>query len=1161
MGEGYGREMSGLLGTTFVGIAINILTAETDAWWGPLQPITRYPYVWVPLSLALWAIWRFWRRWRTAVTWTSEESPYPGLAYFTEERSSVFFGRERETRELLHRLERSGTAPHQRVIAIVGPSGSGKSSLIRAGVLPRVPRRWRRIGPIRPDANPFLALAEALTDEPGDVSTTARLLRAEARNDSGSPSLLPRLLPGPAILVVDQLEDLYTATAAADRDAWWSLLARTLRARHELRILVAFRPEFRREVMEQKHRLVTAPFPVGPLDALRIRHAITAPAAAAGITFEGDLVDRMVVDATVGDALPLLGHLLQRLHQEATGNHITVQQYEHAGQVAGSIAAHAETVYSSLVEVFGEDLVDAVLLRGMGREGDQSVRRAIWRSALSDDERQIVEVFRDARLVVDIKDGTALEFAHDALFRHWERLTTLVNAHAEQLRLITQLEQRAAMWQFQPRSDDLLRGESLASARKLAEKCTLSHATALLIEASHAADLTERAKRSERLAASAQQFQHQEPELAKALLHALITEVADTEAARLSLWALTAVPDQRHLPIGHTVTVTSATWLPDGRRWRTADETARICTWNRNGDLEEVVHGTATGIAGTSILSRDGSYALTQNGRRSVLWRVADGRRLGTRRSDGFAPGAVSWGTDGRFAGRFTHGATDVYQLIDGKPEHLFSVERTDAVAMSWSPKGDRLAVVTDEGLAVFAMGTTAEEVFRHATRWQSPGLTWAPDGMRLAVSASLSPQRGSALVLDPERMLLVFDTFTGVMSDHSRSWAGEAIAWSPKEDVIAFGTGRIRHMPRMGLLDVTSARTVHRRARPRALDIITWSRDGATIGSAAGLGNTELLDLQERRFRRLPSGKLRRVSWAPAGKRLVIGRLGVSPQVISMTSPTGSRTLPTGCVHEGSWSALGNLIAISEGPQVIVCDEATGSVRSEFGGSLAVTDLQWCPEETRIVTLSGDFWERVPPALTVWDVQERRSVAELEAAEKITGCARWAPDGTFLAAADGPGFTLWDGRDYRLAHRCGGESDTPVRTLAWSPNSPRLAVARGRQIEIWSVAEPRLESRCFAHSGDVKLIRWSPDGTKLAGLAGDELFLWRVSDGLPLGVITYPGSQALAITWRDTLDLTSQDGTVWNWTVPGHEGTPHLPEEDVRPLSADERRRYGLAV
>ncbi|MFD6679983.1 ATP-binding protein [Micromonospora parva] len=190
----YRRESGALLGAIAVGLAINILTARADSWRGPWRFVLDYAYLWLPLCVVLWLGWRYFQHRRTAVTWRSAESPYPGLAPFTAERAGVFFGRDREARDVLNRLERSGPTPATRIVAIVGPSGVGKSSLIRAGVLARLPRRWAVVGPLRPAADPFMSLAAALADGPKAVLETARLLREEAASPEAPLQVVPSFL-------------------------------------------------------------------------------------------------------------------------------------------------------------------------------------------------------------------------------------------------------------------------------------------------------------------------------------------------------------------------------------------------------------------------------------------------------------------------------------------------------------------------------------------------------------------------------------------------------------------------------------------------------------------------------------------------------------------------------------------------------------------------------------------------------------------------------------------------------------------------------------------------------------------------------------------------------------------------------------------------------
>ncbi|MEU6204111.1 NACHT and WD repeat domain-containing protein [Micromonospora musae] len=1173
----YRRESGALLGTIAVGLAINILTARTDSWHGPWRSVLDYAYLWLPLCVILWLSWRFFVHRRTAVTWRGAESPYPGLAPFTAERAGVFFGRDREARDVLNRLERSGPAPATRIVTIVGPSGVGKSSLIRAGVLARLPRRWTVVGPLRPAADPFMSLAAALTDDPEAAIETARLLREEASSPVASLQAVPSFLAaarGPVLLVVDQAEDLYTMTGEHDRDQWWTLLTRTLTVLPELRLLVAIRPEFRRRLTDQQTGFITRPVAIGLLDPARIRQAIAGPARAAGLTFEDDLIDRMTADATVGDALPLLSHLLQRLHLQSDRQHITVAQYEQAGEVGGAIAAHAEQIYESLTERYPQHAVDSALLRGIALEGKETVRRTIRRSDLGTTAASILEEFRAARLIVDVEDGTCLELTHDALLRQWRRLASLISANEERLHRITRLEHRATAWQADPHTDDLLRGRTLADALALAAEVPLSTAARRLLDASSESDHQDRLRQSERIAELAQQVRRQDPELAVALAHTALHELPPTPTATMTRWALTATSQLRHLTIGHTTGITSAVWLPASGALRTADKTGRVCTWDDAGGLADVAFAADVEACGHTILSASGALALTEHDRGAMLWRVADGRSLGTYREGTAASfDSFSWRDDVCFAGQFDYRTVDVCRLDDDVPQFVTSIPATHVRATAWSPHGDRLAIASDDLLLVVSIGEQVLEVLRQQVAWSDPVLCWAPDGIRLAVSAAPAFTMRHAEILAPTRRTLwIYNTDTGQAADSAPPGMTETMAWSPVEDVIAYALRRTRDRNRVALIDVGTGRTVERRARPHQISTIAWSSDGKRIGLGTSFHNVEIWDLIGRSFRRLPTGSLREISWSPDLRRAVVKRTGTTPEVIEVDEVT---PLPLGdddCLSI-AFSPLGDLVATAMQEQVTVWDARSGVLRVQWGAQPRqaprhapistplpwVYGLAWSGDGSRLAVHTHCFFGRTRPALSVWDVAKAQRLAVLDGGEDSTGTITWSPDSSLIAVVAGKHKVgLWSGDDYTLVHQW--RTEGPVAALAWSDDSTRLAAALSNHIEIWNVAQKQVGSRCLGHTGNVKHLAWATDGHRLATISDDYmLYIWRAQEGWPLGVLDIPHGVVRSLSWQDALIVTYDDGTIMSWDVCNDPTQVSAEGGELRALSTEERERYGL--
>ncbi len=384
--------------------------------------------------------------------------PFKGLASFEPVDADYFFGRERLVAELVARLVGAG------FLGIVGPSGSGKSSVLRAGLLPALAGGvlpgsggWRRLL-LRPGERPLEELRRVLVS-----GATDPLAEALDTLPSGA-----RLL-----IAVDQLEELHTACRSdTERAGFADTLARAA-ADPEGRavVVVALRADFYgrfaaypglAELLGTNHVLVA------PMQASELRRAVELPAGRVGLRVEPELADALVDDVE-GEpgALPLLSTALLELWQKRQDNALTLATYRESGGVHGAVARLAEGTYARIPDE-RKQLVRAVMLRLVGEgEAEAPVRRRAPLAELdlerSGDVADVLATLADSRLVT-VSEGN-VEVAHEALLREWPRLREWIEEDTEGRRLRRHITQAATEWDAAGRDQgELYRGARLAAA-------------------------------------------------------------------------------------------------------------------------------------------------------------------------------------------------------------------------------------------------------------------------------------------------------------------------------------------------------------------------------------------------------------------------------------------------------------------------------------------------------------------------------------------------------------------------------------------------------------------------------------------------------------------------------------------------------------------------
>jgi tetratricopeptide (TPR) repeat protein len=428
----------------------------------------------------------------------ADRSPYPGIHAFEAEDAAIYFGRDDETRAVVERLDARRTQGGARLLLVIGASGSGKSSLLRAGVLPQIARRrrdWIALPPIRPEKAPLETVAKAIADHLGKPEEWRawhqRLGQSAAADDLDE--LLKDLRVGEArnaivLLPIDQFEEVFTVASAAERAGFMRLLASALDPVRDSPLMVI--ATGRSDVLEglvQAADLAqltdTFPLPLMPLD--RVPRLVEGPAAVAGINVEKGLSERIARDVESAEALPLLAHTLWLLYRRGGDDKkLAIAEYEALGDpqrglnpIQNSVRLVADQVIAGLRP--GEQelaaLRDAFVphLVRIRLEDGKRVRQPARMAELPPDSLRLVRALVQARLLTARgadadRIESLVEVTHEALFKAWPDLDRWLTEEQTFLLDLERIRSAHEVWSQAPaeqRSHALLHGLLLTRAR------------------------------------------------------------------------------------------------------------------------------------------------------------------------------------------------------------------------------------------------------------------------------------------------------------------------------------------------------------------------------------------------------------------------------------------------------------------------------------------------------------------------------------------------------------------------------------------------------------------------------------------------------------------------------------------------------------------------
>lgn len=434
-------------------------------------------------------------------------NPYKGLQAFRAEDQANFFGRDALIEILFEAVEQKGQSA--RLLAILGASGSGKSSVIMAGLLPKLEAQhpdWIFLDPIVPGNHPIENLTIALARQFEKKAQAAIREDLLDRSTRGLHRLARELSDKPVVLYIDQFEEVFTLVdEESERRQFIDLLTTaSTEANGILYVLLSMRADFYDRPLQYKlfgDLLAEHHTPITPMTLADLYDVIQKPVQNEGVSFEEGLVTELVFEVRneIG-ALPLLQFTLEELFEQRKGNTLTISAYEQMGGLKRTLPQYAEHTFMLLSSNHHKRLARTLFLRliEVGQtEQDTTRRRASYSELILPDInatrilQEVASTFADARLLVSDQSGDerTLEVSHEALIREWERLGEWLRDAREDLRLQKSLSADVADWKRRNQPDDMLyRGTVLKDAQAWSERNSASRDETHFLNASKAAE-------------------------------------------------------------------------------------------------------------------------------------------------------------------------------------------------------------------------------------------------------------------------------------------------------------------------------------------------------------------------------------------------------------------------------------------------------------------------------------------------------------------------------------------------------------------------------------------------------------------------------------------------------------------------------------------------
>jgi WD40 repeat protein/energy-coupling factor transporter ATP-binding protein EcfA2 len=1027
-------------------------------------------------------------------------SPYKGLVKFEASDREKFFGRDRWIVELADYLAK------ENVLLLLGASGSGKSSLVQAGIIPKLKDRWGSNQLVsfifEPDVNPFESFYGSLLVN--NYGQSAAKLAQSVKEDTLIQVVKSLKQDTHWIIFIDQFEELFTRTPKKERDIFIkSLLQLIKKADASIKIILTMRadfldklspyPNFVKTIYKPHNHLLTE------MDDIELRLAIAEPAARNGVIFEQGLIDQIIADFhRQAGSLPLLQYTLDELWKKENiqGRVLNIKTYQDLGGVTGALQKQANKIYDQFNEQ-QRKAAEQIFIGLIDLEGKEPVSRRADKAIFEQDKLQkevLSQLINNRLLVSKGNDREAtVEVAHEELLRSWEVIQNLIRENEEIIVLGNRLSADAKQWDElrkknpQKAPSELWNGSKLARVVELRAKESLPNLEAVAIEFIEASKT------------QAEQQKNKQIRTARRITAGSLVAVVISSGLGLMAWNQ---KNQAELNQAESMGRESLSLFNEGKELEAflqAIKAGKILQGQEitnpevltalqvlrfNGREHNRLEGHKDSVWSLSF-SPDGKILATGSFDKTIkLWNVETGKEIRTLIGHDGSVNSVSFSPDGKTLATGSFDKTiNLWNVETGKEIRTLTGHDDSVNSVSFSPDGKTLATGSfDKTIKLWNLeiGKEIRTLTGHGKGVST--LSFSPNGKTLATGS-----------FDKTIKLWNLETGKAIYTLTGHNDSVLSMSFSPDGKTLA--TGSFDKTIKLWNLETGKAIYTLTGHNDSVLSM-SFSSDGKILATGSGDKTIKLWNLE-------------------TGKEIYT-LTGHNDRVSSVSFSSDGKTLATGSFDKTI--KLWNL-------------ETGKAIRTLTGHNSVVLNISFSPDGKIVATGNKDN------LIKLWNLETGTEIRTLTGHGSLVSNVSISPDDKILATASKDNTNkLWNletGKEIRTLTW----HDSGVLSMNFSPNSKILATGgRDETIKLWNLETGKEIRTLSGHNGGISSVSFSSDGKTLATGSGDETIkLWNLETGKEIHTLTGHDDSILSISFKPDnkiLATGSEDSTIKLWNL-----------------------------